>query len=70
MSSQAHHLRRLATAFAAGPMVDREALVARAKPMVGDLRKARWLAWVRFIHPGKEAKLREIFERIDWGEGC
>jgi RNA-directed DNA polymerase len=24
------------------------------------------LAWVRFIHPGKEAKLREIFERIDW----
>ena len=24
------------------------------------------LAWVRFIHPGKEAKLRAIFERIDW----
>lgn len=24
------------------------------------------LAWIRFIHPGKEAKLRAIFERIDW----
>jgi hypothetical protein len=24
------------------------------------------LAWVRFIHPGKEAKLRGIFEKIDW----
>jgi hypothetical protein len=24
------------------------------------------LAWVRFIHPGKEAKLRTIFERIEW----
>jgi RNA-directed DNA polymerase len=24
------------------------------------------LAWVRFIHPGKEEKLRGIFERIDW----
>jgi hypothetical protein len=44
MSSQAHHIRRLATAFAAGPMADREALMARAKPLVGDLRKARWLA--------------------------
>ncbi|MES2657307.1 MAG: reverse transcriptase family protein [Verrucomicrobiota bacterium] len=43
MSSQAHHIRRLATALAAGPMEDREALVARAKPLVGDLRKARWL---------------------------
>lgn len=44
MSSQAHHLRRLAIAFAAGPMDDHEALFARAKPLVGDLRKARWLA--------------------------
>jgi hypothetical protein len=43
MSSQAHHIRRLATALAAGPMEDREALVARARPLVGDLRKARWL---------------------------
>lgn len=25
------------------------------------------LAWVRFIHPGKETKLRVIFERIVWG---
>lgn len=44
MSSQARHIRRLATALAAGPMEDREALLARAKPLVGDLRKARWLA--------------------------
>lgn len=44
MSSQANHIRRLAAALAAGPMDDREALVARAKPLVGDLRKARWLA--------------------------
>jgi hypothetical protein len=43
MSSQAHHIRRLAAALAAGPMDDRETLVARAKPLVGDLRKARWL---------------------------
>jgi RNA-directed DNA polymerase len=26
------------------------------------------VAWVGFVHPGKEAKLREIYERIDWGE--
>lgn len=44
MSSQANHIRRLAAALTAGPMDDREALVARAKPLVGDLRKARWLA--------------------------
>ena len=43
MPSQAHHIRRLAAALAAGPMEDREALVARAKPLVGDMRKARWL---------------------------
>jgi hypothetical protein len=43
MSSQAHHIRRLAAALTAGPMDDREALVTRAKPLVGDLRKARWL---------------------------
>jgi len=24
------------------------------------------LAWVRFIHPAKEEKLREIFKRINW----
>jgi hypothetical protein len=24
------------------------------------------LAWVNFIHPGKGAKLRAIFEKIDW----
>ena len=43
MSSQAQHIHRLASAFAAGPMNDREQMIARAKPMVGDLRKARWL---------------------------
>ncbi|MEO5716793.1 MAG: reverse transcriptase family protein [Luteolibacter sp.] len=43
MSSQAHHIRRLAAALTAGPMADREVLVARARPLVGDLRKARWL---------------------------
>jgi hypothetical protein len=43
MSSQAHHIRRLAAALTAGPMDDREALLAQAKPLVGDLRKARWL---------------------------
>jgi hypothetical protein len=44
MPSQAHHIRRLAAALVAGPMEDREALAARAKPLVGDLRNARWLA--------------------------
>ena len=43
MPSQAHHIRRLATALAAGPMDDRETLLARVKPLAGDLRKARWL---------------------------
>jgi hypothetical protein len=43
MPSQAQHIRRLAAALAAGPMEDREALLTRAKPLVGDLRKARWL---------------------------
>jgi RNA-directed DNA polymerase len=44
MSSQAHHIRRLATALVAGPIGDPAELVARVKPLVGDLRKARWLA--------------------------
>jgi len=44
MSSQAHHIRRLATALTAGPMEDREALIKRVKPLAGDLRKARWLS--------------------------
>ncbi len=44
MSSQAHHIRRLAIALTAGSMADREVLMGRAKPLVGDLRKARWLA--------------------------
>ena len=44
MSSQAHHIRRLATALVAGPMGDPAELVARVRPLVGDMRKARWLA--------------------------
>lgn len=44
MSSQAHHIRRLAKALTAGPMGDRAAMMERARPLVGDLRKARWLA--------------------------
>ncbi len=44
MSSQAHHIRRLARALTTGPMGDRAALMERARPLVGDLRKARWLA--------------------------
>ena len=43
MPSQAQHVRRLAAALAAGPMDDREAMLARGKPLVGDLGKARWL---------------------------
>jgi hypothetical protein len=43
MPSQAQHVRRLAAALAAGPLADREAVLARARPLVGDLRKARWL---------------------------
>jgi hypothetical protein len=44
MSSQAHHIRRLAAAFTAGPMGDLDAMVTRVKPLVGDMKKARWLA--------------------------
>lgn len=51
MPSQAQHVRRLAAALAAGPMEDREAMLARLKPLVGDLRKARWLEpLVRNLH--------------------
>ncbi|WP_367875096.1 reverse transcriptase family protein [Luteolibacter sp. Populi] len=44
MPSRAHHIRRLATAFAAGPMDDPVVLMERAGPLVGPLSKARWLA--------------------------
>jgi hypothetical protein len=43
MSSRAQSLRLLAAALTAGPLDDPAALVARAEPLVGDLRKARWL---------------------------
>ncbi len=43
MPSQAHSIRLLAAALTAGPLDDPAALVDRAKPLVGDLRKARWL---------------------------
>jgi hypothetical protein len=43
MPSQAQHVRRLAAALAAGPLDDRETLLARVKPLVGDFHKARWL---------------------------
>ena len=74
MSAQAHHIRRLATALAAGPMEDREALMARAKPLVGDLRKARWLAsLVRKLSlefgEGPRPTARRIAERIRAHEG-
>ena len=74
MSSQAHHIRRLATALAAGPMEDREALVARAKPLVGDLRKARWLAPLArklSLEFGEAPRptVRRIAERIRAHEG-
>ena len=74
MSSQAHHIRRLATALAAGPMEDREALMARAKPLVGDLRKARWLAsLVRKLSlefgEAPRPTVRRIAERIRAHEG-
>lgn len=69
MPSQAHHIRRLATALVAGPMEDREALLARAKPLVGDLRKARWLGplvrnlWLEFSEAPRPA-VRQIAGRI------
>jgi RNA-directed DNA polymerase len=74
MSSQAHHIRRLAAALAAGPMEDREALVARAKPLVGDLRKARWLAPLArnlSLEFGEAPRptLRRIAERIRAHQG-
>jgi RNA-directed DNA polymerase len=74
MSSQAHHIRRLAAALAAGPMEDREALVARAKPLVGDMRKARWLeslARKLSLEFGEAPRptVRRIAERIRAHEG-
>ncbi|HEX7260912.1 MAG TPA: reverse transcriptase family protein [Luteolibacter sp.] len=74
MSSQAHHIRRLAAALTAGPMEDREALMARARPLVGDLRKARWLATlVRNLSlefgEAPRPTVRRIAERIRAHEG-
>ncbi|MGL5020292.1 MAG: hypothetical protein ACRDBP_19305, partial [Luteolibacter sp.] len=74
MSSQAHHIRRLAAALAAGPLQDREAMVARAKPLVGDLKKARWLAPLArklTLEFGETPRptLRRIAERIRAHEG-
>jgi RNA-directed DNA polymerase len=74
MSSQAHHIRRLATALTAGPMEDRAALTARAKPLVGDLRKARWLASLArnlSLEFGEAPRptVRRIAERIRAHEG-
>jgi len=74
MSSQALHVRRLATALAAGSMEDREALVARAKPLVGDLRKARWLVSLAknlSLEFGEAPRptVRRIAERIRAHEG-
>lgn len=43
MPSQAYSIRLLAAALAAGPLDDPAAMVERARPLVGDLRKARWL---------------------------
>ena len=74
MSSQAHQIRHLATALAAGPMADREALVARAKPLVGDMRKARWLGSLArklSLEFGEAPRptVRRIAERIRAHEG-
>jgi len=44
MPSQAHSIRLLAAALVAGPLDDPVAMVRRAEPLVGDLRKARWLS--------------------------
>lgn len=43
MSNRAQHIHRLATALLAGPLEDRALLIAQARPLVGDLRKSRWL---------------------------
>ena len=69
MPSQAQHVRRLAAALAAGPMDDRETMLARAKPLVGDFRKARWLEpLVRNLHlefgEAPRPTSRHIAERI------
>ncbi len=74
MSSQAHHIRRLAAALTAGPMADREALVTRARPLVGDMRKARWLVSLArklSLEFGEAPRptVRRIAERIRAHEG-
>ena len=43
MLSQRQSVRLLAAAFTAGPFDDWESLKSRVSPLVGDLRKARWL---------------------------
>ncbi|MBK1884309.1 RNA-directed DNA polymerase [Luteolibacter pohnpeiensis] len=43
MPSRIHHARRLATALAAGSMANHDELIHRAAPLMGDIRKARWL---------------------------
>ncbi|MFC7337639.1 reverse transcriptase family protein [Haloferula chungangensis] len=43
MPGQAHHIKLLASALAAGSLNDAQAMFARTRPLVGDLRKAPWL---------------------------
>ena len=74
MPSQAQHVRRLAPALAAGSMEDREAMLARAKPLAGDLRRARWLEpLVRNLHlefgEAPRPTIRRIAERMGFRHG-
>ncbi|MEK7952667.1 reverse transcriptase family protein [Luteolibacter soli] len=69
MPSRAHHIRLLAAALTAGPLDDPAAMVARAEPLVGDLRKARWLATLveklsREFGAQPRPTVREVAERI------
>jgi RNA-directed DNA polymerase len=69
MSSRAQSLRILAAALTAGPLGDPAALVARAEPLVGDLRKARWLTSLaeklsREFGAQPRPTRREVMDRI------
>jgi hypothetical protein len=69
VSSRAQHIHRLATALLAGSLEDRALLIAQARPLVGDLRKARWLDSLAAILVAELGALsrptiRQVAERI------
>jgi len=69
MPSRSHSIRRLAAVLTAEPLDDPAAMVARVEPLLGDLKKARWLTSLaeklsREFGAQPRPTVREVAERI------